>query len=166
VTGVETRCDTEWASGVACSIPDDAVVTAFHEAGHVAVRLALGMSFRYVTVRASGCRGRVVVRSRMRPDWEVICSAAGGPAAQGLYLERLGCCVDCVSASVSFNGCEDDIRQAGLADVRDVLEPAWSRVTELAEALLAAGTLTGAQCKTLWTSVSSALAEAGHRVAT
>jgi len=154
------QCDAEWESGVACPRPDDMIVTAFHEAGHAAARLTLGLPFLYVTLQARADRGAIIARAAQAPMGMAMMSAAAGPAAQGTYLERVGCCDDCVTASVLWDGCLEDHAVAGVAtDASGLVESIWPTITVLAGELLVVGRLTSAQCRSLLvTSVNRSLA--------
>jgi hypothetical protein len=143
--------------------PDQRIVTAHHEAGHVIARLEAGLTFRYVTIRAKGTDvwGRVQIdRPRAIGVRAFAVIAMAGPAAELLYGCRLdddptgpeaGVTLEDEAAAVGMGIYENsdhyEITQARAVPCQsfdltisltvDLLQARWADVTTVADALLA-----------------------------
>ncbi len=143
---------------------DELTRTAWHEAGHVVVRLLQFRRFRYVTTRppTPDVAGLVAVPPvRVDPVTQVI-SAHAGPLAEGLYelttvtddeLEADGLIPGDVIAGAYLNGGCDDLKLIGSVGInpdgtdvvqgvaRKIVTEQWAAVERVAVGLIEHRTL-------------------------
>lgn len=153
--------------------------TAFHEAGHVAAHLYLGVTFEEVTIERTGFYdGRVLCKEVWRPNThadhralrydrytnDIITIKLAGPAARAKHLSLSNADPGDYSDGHQaltiirqlFNANEDSSRQAFLEfKIKEAFDfvndkDQWAFITTLADQLVKKRTLFHSQCLTLY----------------